>query len=189
MFKPGKALESQVADLVGRLGRAAHCLQFAEGLNPAQWEALRFLARANCYSRSPTALAEYLGTTKGTASQTIRALEAKGYIARKAHARDKRVVALDLTAAGAALLGRDPIRQVESAAASLPPEIGEAVRNGLMALMGRLQSECGGTSFGICQQCGHLRGGEGAQKCGLNGDALSEIDREKLCVNFAPIGG
>ena len=185
MFKNGKALGSQVADLVGRLGRAAHCLQFAEGLNPAQWEALRFLARANCYSRSPTALAEYLGTTKGTASQTIRALEAKGYIARKAHPKDKRVVTLDLTGEGTAILGRDPIRRVENAATALPAEMGEAIRSGLAALMGRLQADCGGTSFGQCQQCGHLRGEGEAQKCGLNGDVLSEGDREKLCVNFA----
>ena len=32
---------------------------------------------------------------------------------------------------------------------------------------------------------GHLRGEGEAQKCGLNGDVLSEGDREKLCVNFA----
>jgi DNA-binding MarR family transcriptional regulator len=58
------------ASLVDRLARAVHCLQYAEGLNPAQWVALRYLGCANRYSRTPTGLAEFLATTKGTASQT-----------------------------------------------------------------------------------------------------------------------
>lgn len=60
--------DNRIVELVNRLGRAVHCMQFARGLNPAQWEALRFVVRANRYSRTPSALAGFLGTTKGTAS-------------------------------------------------------------------------------------------------------------------------
>ena len=56
-----------IANAVNRLCRIAHSLQFAHGLNPAQWDALRYIARANKYSTTPGNLAEYLGTTKGTA--------------------------------------------------------------------------------------------------------------------------
>ncbi len=37
----------RAVELLDRMSRIAHGLQFALGLNPAQWEALRFLARAN----------------------------------------------------------------------------------------------------------------------------------------------
>src|SRR3546814_7076019 len=61
-------MAQRVIVLLDRLSRLTRELQFVDGLNPAQWEALRFLATANKYSRSPTALAEYLGATKGTVS-------------------------------------------------------------------------------------------------------------------------
>src|SRR5690606_124477 len=57
------ALAQRVILLLDRLSRLSRELQFVDGLNPAQWEALRFVARANRYSRTPTALAEYLGST------------------------------------------------------------------------------------------------------------------------------
>ena len=76
-----------VAVLLNRLSRIAHALQFSNGLNPAQWEALRYIGRANRYSASPTALADYVGSTKGTVSQTLIALEAKGYVSRSRKTR------------------------------------------------------------------------------------------------------
>ena len=90
----------RTVELLDRIGRIAHGLQFAQGLNPAQWEALRFLARANRYSRSPSALAEFLGTTKGTASQTVIALESKGLVSRTRRASDRRSVDLEVTPLG-----------------------------------------------------------------------------------------
>ena len=83
-----------IATLVDRLSRIAHSLQFSEGLNPAQWNALRFLARANKYSTSPGVLADYLGCTKGTISQTLIALESKGLVARIRCDEDRRKVLL-----------------------------------------------------------------------------------------------
>src|SRR5690606_16552640 len=92
----------QTASLVDRLARAVHCLQYAEGLNPAQWVALRFLGCANRYSRTPTGLAEFLATTKGTASQTIKSLEQKGFVRRAQHETDRRKCLLELTERGRA---------------------------------------------------------------------------------------
>src|SRR5215468_8942769 len=115
----GAGTAPYLAELLDRLGRATHALQFAHGLNPAQWEALRFLGRANRYSRSPSSLAEYLGTSKGTASQTLRALESKGYVRRSRSFRDRRGVSLELTPEGSVLLERDPMRDIEDAVAAL----------------------------------------------------------------------
>jgi DNA-binding MarR family transcriptional regulator len=183
----------RVAEFVNRLGRAAHCLQFEQGLNPAQWETLRYLARANRYSRSPTAIAEFLGTTKGTVSQTIRALEAKGYLRRSKDCSDGRAICLEVTDAGCAVLEQDPIKRLEQAVAALPPETSKVMLSGLRALMGKLQDNCGGRAFGLCGECGHLREGEEAcgsttadnqTQCGLNGDPLNDADKAQICVNF-----
>ncbi len=106
----------RAVELLDRMGRIVHGLQFALGLNPAQWEALRFLARANRYSRSPTALAEFLGTTKGTASQTLIALESKGVVKRTRRASDRRSVELEVTPLGLELIEKDPLAPVIEAA-------------------------------------------------------------------------
>lgn len=175
----------RIAELLDRIGRATHCLQFAGGLNPAQWESLRYLARANRYSRTPSALAEYLGTTKGTASQTLRALEAKGYIQREKRDGDRRSVWLELTETGHTALAHDPMAQLEFAAATLPKELGGPLADGLSSVLRSLKSDCGGREFGVCAQCGHLDPGvDGQTRCGLTGDALASEERTRICVDF-----
>jgi DNA-binding MarR family transcriptional regulator len=72
------SLESEATPFT-RLMRAG---EHEGGLNPAQWEALRYLSRANRFSNSPIALTRFLGSTKGTISQTIEALERKGFITK-----------------------------------------------------------------------------------------------------------
>ena len=113
---------SQLAAILDRLGRLLHYRQFAAGLNPAQWEALRFIDRANHYSRNPGALAEYLGTTKGTASQTVAALVRKGYLRRVGDKLDRRVHRLMLTDESQELLRSDPLQQLSQALETLTQE-------------------------------------------------------------------
>ena len=66
-----------IINLIERLGRFARSAQHCAGMKPAQWEALRFVSRANRYSRTPGALADFLSSTRGTVSQTPIALEKK----------------------------------------------------------------------------------------------------------------
>ncbi|MDA0704393.1 MAG: MarR family transcriptional regulator [Proteobacteria bacterium] len=180
-----KMHSARISDLLDRIGRATHCLQFADGLNPAQWETLRYLARANRYSRTPTALADYLGTTKGTASQTVRALESKGYIQRVKRTCDRRSVWLELTETGQTVLARDPMARLEYAASALPPDLGGVLADGLSSLLRGLKSDCGGREFGVCAQCGHLDPtADGEARCGLTGDSLASEDRTQICVEF-----
>jgi DNA-binding MarR family transcriptional regulator len=70
--------------------------------------ALRFFARANWFSRTPSAFAEFQATTRGTATQTIKALEAGGYLVRQRLESDGRSVSLQLTDKGREALARDP---------------------------------------------------------------------------------
>lgn len=177
----------RMTSLVDRLGRAVHCLQFADGLNPAQWAVLRYLGRANRYSRTPTAISDYLGTTRGTMSQTIKALEAKGMIGRATNGRDRRAVLLELTGEGNAALENDPLHCVASVAGALGDELDEASRF-LDRVVDCLQAKSGGLDYGVCTDCTHFCRNSFApdvHRCGLTGDPLSVADSTKICVNYS----
>lgn len=201
-------MPERISNLVNRLGRTIHCLQFAEGLNPAQWEALRFIGRANRYSRTPSALADYLRTTKGTASQTIKCLESKGLIERAPNTIDRRGVLLNITEEGRSILCRDPLKCLESAAGCLGTEV-EAANRILTGLIGRLEESSAQRAFGVCEDCTHfcknaaaadvalgdltVENGKscgkgstnaGDHKCGLTGENLSTAESSQICVNY-----
>jgi DNA-binding MarR family transcriptional regulator len=192
MSQTSDIVPRRIAQLVDRLTRLSRDLQFCEGLNPAQWEALRFLARANRYSRSPSALAAFLGTTRGTASQTLIALENRGLITRRRGTGDGRTRALDLTPEGEALLCRDPILAVEEAAKDLPQEIEIALVRGLSRLAHELESRAGAKTFGVCRDCSLLclaavkmNATEAiVPRCGLTGDHLNDSDQARICIDF-----
>jgi DNA-binding MarR family transcriptional regulator len=177
-------MSETLAHLLDRLGRAVHNLQYADGLNPAQWEALRFLSRANRYSRKPSALADYLGTTKGTVSQTVKALEDKGLIKRAVEARDRRIVRLELSDEGQAMLAKDPLLALSAATACAPEEVATATRI-LSGYVRSLQGQCGMKSFGVCSHCGHFTSDvcdDGVvPRCGLTGEPLSDTEIKKIC--------
>jgi len=184
---------TRLTDLLDRIQRMTRGLQYAHGLNPAQWDALRCIARANRYSRTPGALAQFLGTTKGTASQTINALEKKGLLTRCADPEDKRVRQIVLTGAGEALLARDPLNCLDLAVEKLAPDVAEIVTAGLARLSADLQERCGGADVGVCVQCGHFGGptGDGGARCGLKQADIPVADVGKICVNFRianPVG-
>ena len=95
-----KDFGSNAALMLERLARLMRASEHDGDLNPAQWEALRYLARANRFSNSPAALTRYLGATKGTISQTLMALDRKGYIAKAERPGEKRSITLTLTVTG-----------------------------------------------------------------------------------------
>src|SRR6202140_321010 len=91
------------------VGRLVQTEGYHGELSPAQWMALRFFARANSFSRTPSAFAEFQATTRGTASQAIKALEAGGYLVRQRSKADGRSVTLRLTDKGKEAIARDPV--------------------------------------------------------------------------------
>lgn len=180
---------SRIADLIDRVSRAVQRVQYAGGLNPAQWEALRYIAQANRYSRSPSAVAEYLGTTKGTASQTIKALVQKGCIERKAGSSDRRVVELVLTEIGGAMLEDDPLHRIGSAVREISDQL-SVMNTTFGQLLRRLQEGSGFREFGLCGECSRLclecaqTEPNGPHLCGVTGEALSREEVSQICVNF-----
>ena len=109
----------ETAEVLLLIGRLVQAEGYHGELSPAQWMALRFFARANQFSRNPSAFAEFQATTRGTASQAIKALEAGGYLIRMRSEADGRSVVLRLTDKGKEAVARDPfealVRAVELA--------------------------------------------------------------------------
>ena len=180
--------KDSVVALMDRLSRAIRRAQYAGGLNPAQWEALRFLNRANRISRTPGALAQFLNTTRGTASQTLIALAAKGYVHKVPCPTDRRVTFLDLTPKGKAQLEFDPLKRINELTASLPVGLEPALVEGLNRLLGRLNTEEGCKQFGVCPTCCHLevdvdRVADAPHRCGLTGEPLCQDDITRICVS------
>jgi len=181
----------QVAELIDRLSRLTRELQYVENLNPAQWEALRFICRANKYSRTPGALAEFLGTTKGTTSQTLISLESKGFIRKVRSQTDRRVIQLELTDTGEAMVLRDPILKIQRMADGLDPRTGAEIVQGLSRLLRDMQVEVGAKDFGFCAACAQYQGntcGSDTDRnhCGLTGEPIDPSDLERICVNYSP---
>src|ERR1035437_3074810 len=98
----------ETAELLVQVGRLVQAEGYDGELSPAQWMALRFFARANPFSRNPSAFAEFQATTRGTATQTIKSLEAGGYLVRQPSTADGRSVSLRTTSKGKKAVGRDP---------------------------------------------------------------------------------
>lgn len=177
----------RAAHLIERIGRVLRACDHANGLNPAQAESLRYLARANRFSRTPAALADFLGSTRGTVSQTLLALEAKGLIERQANARDGRSVTLELTSAGADFLRSDPV----STLAAMIDASGEAARlaDHLDAALRAAIAQRGGRAFGVCHSCRHFRRdcrkGAAPHHCVLLDEPLSAKESLLICAEQA----
>lgn len=178
----------RAARLIDRLGRLARAADHGGGLNPVQRAALRYLGLANRFSRSPAAVAEYLGATRGTVSQTLLALEAKGYLVRQTHPRDRRAVALELTAAGrrAAAEGAGIGLLAEAVARGCGAEAAALARF-LEATLAAAIARRGGRAFGVCRTCRYFRaqahpGAARPHHCGLLDLPLAEADAAAICI-------
>ena len=184
--------ESVVAELISQLGRFTHGEGFVGGLTPAQWSVLRYFSRANRFSRTVSAFAEFHGTTRGTASQTVKSLVNRGYLIRTRSRRDGRSVRLDLTGKGEKALADDPFEILARAAGVLSPTARGSLERALQRMVRHVAQEYGKCPFGTCPSCRYLRGdgscveGRPPYECGFLDEPLEEADLDQLCVNFEP---
>ncbi|MGX4805650.1 MarR family winged helix-turn-helix transcriptional regulator [Bradyrhizobium guangdongense] len=158
------------------------------GLSDREWMALRFLAGANRFSRTPTALASFLGATRSAASQVAAALQNKGLLVRKPSAEDKRSIVLCITGEGEKFLERDPINVLRDQVEAL--EAGE--RSRLHDTLGRVLSGLDVAKrrhrADVCSGCMFLvESGEGQDhqfRCRLFRKSLTSKDTTLLCAYF-----
>jgi DNA-binding MarR family transcriptional regulator len=185
----------KTAELLLQVGRLVQAEGYDGKLSPAQWMALRFFARANSFSRTPSAFAEFQATTRGTATQAIKALEASGYLVRQRSKVDRRSVSLRLTSKGKKALARDPFEVLVRAVDSLDAKEQTAMRHALHQVLTTVAASGAHRCFGVCQDCTYL-GGEiwcnlttaspSAPECALLGVPIQPEDAGLLCVHFQP---
>ena len=180
---------SQVAALLERIGRLLTTEAHAEGLLPVHWEALRYLQRANRFSMTAAALTTYLGLTKGTVSQTLKALETKGLVGKRVNSKDRRSNHLSLTAKGRRLLSSDPLTATIEAVEQLGNSTQRALDNGLQALLSARLAAQHRQPFGQCRNCVYFarrhQHGE-PHYCQLLNEPLAKSDADLICFEQQP---
>ena len=183
--------EVSVAELVTQLGRYAYGETSAgAGLTSAQWTALRYFSRANRFSRTVSAFAEFHATTRGTASQTVKSLVKARYLKRTPSPSDRRSTRLDVTPKAVGILTDDPFHRLTRAADSLSATARRTVTRALDRMLGELAHELSKPAFGVCTHCRHLYGdgcclqGQPPYECGLLSEPLDASEIKQLCVNF-----
>ena len=186
----------ETAELLVQVGRLVQAEGYDGELSPAQWMALRFFARANQFSRNPSAFAEFQATTRGTATQTIKSLEAGGYLVRQPSKADRRSVSLRLTSKGKKALARDPFEILVRAVDSLDANERTAMRRALYQVLSTLATSGAHRQIGVCQDCTHFGRemrrnppsmGASTAECLLLGVPIQPEDVGLLCVHFQPM--
>ena len=147
-------------------------------LKLVQLEALVYLSVANRYSDTAAALGEYLGVTKGTISQTIRALEQRGLVQKAADANDGRVLHCRLTKDGARIAAR---AHPASFLRELPSRQQQETLSAALGVLRALQAGRGFRSFGSCHTCEHFTLSGDGHRCALTGEPLSDEDSTRIC--------
>lgn len=176
---------SDLPELLLRLSRLAEAEGWDRGLNPAQAAALAYLARANRFSRAPSHLADWLGATRGTVSQTLKSLAARGLVAEGPAPRDRRSISYALTESGqAAVAGADGL---VAALADLPATQADQAAETLAALLRGLLDKRGHRPFGLCRNCRHHRPAlaGGSAFCSLLSVSLEAAETTQICAEFA----
>lgn len=160
------------------------------GLQAVHFQVLNYLSRCNKYSNTPASLANYLGMTRGTVSQSLIILENKGYISKETDQKDRRVVHLKLTTQGeSVLLKARPSNLYQDATdilkTSIQNPMGDAgvFQQALTALQKANQSQ----SFGVCKTCKNFASKDGQNFCQLTEEFLTDSDSLQICQEHLPV--
>jgi DNA-binding MarR family transcriptional regulator len=185
----------ETAELLLLVGRLVQAEGYDGELSPAQWMALRYFGRANPFSRTPSAFAAFQATTRGTASQAIKALSAGGYLVRQRSKADGRSLSLRLTNKGNKALARDPFEVLVRAVDSLDVKERTAMHHALHQVLTTVAASGAHRRFGVCQDCRYF----GGERCcnptiasrstperQLLGVPIQLEDAGLLCVHFQP---
>jgi DNA-binding MarR family transcriptional regulator len=185
-------LARETIELLGQIARFFLFEGAKHGLRDREWMALRFLSSANRFSRTPSALASYVGTTRGTASYIINELERLGYLEKTRSAKDKRSVTLSVTQQGRKFLGRDPVNVLTSAIGVLDDEHKTGLRDMLRRSLEQSDAALQSRHADVCKRCIFLREARASAvdkalaefTCRLFRATISEAEIELLCTSF-----
>ncbi len=156
-------------------------------LQPIQVSALLYLARCNHYSNTPLAVTEYLGLTKGTVSQSLKALEGKGLVVKVQNRRDKRSVHLQLTDEARGLVTAIAPPDFLLAALAQMGEQAQQLEQLFGNLLRTIQRNQEVPGFGLCHSCRFHQQRDGQPFCGLTEEPLAPTDSQLICREHQPL--
>ncbi|MCR9194529.1 MAG: MarR family transcriptional regulator [Hyphomonas sp.] len=169
-----------VRQLVLRLARLDADAGRSGGLNPAQSMALEYLARANKFSRQPSHVAEFMGSTRGTVSQTLKVLREKGLIDEVRSKTDRRALSYKLTQSGQKSLAQSS--SLRNSLKELSPLEIDRLGKSLQAVLDTALEANGQKPFGVCKTCRHFAPYTKGGFCNLLSTPIDQSEAEKICV-------
>lgn len=170
--------------LIDRIARLDAAEDWTRGLNPSQAAALGYLRQANRFSRAPSHVADYLGSTRGTVSQTLKALARKGLVVEAAEDGDRRRIRYDVTAEGSAHGRAD--RALDRALRGLSPADADRLDATLSDTLRAVLVARSGRSFGICRTCAHHDPRDVGGYCRLLKADLGPEEPAQICHEHEP---
>ena len=174
-----QASRRRIADLIERIARINAAEEWTDGLNPTQWTALSYLARANRFSRAPSQVTEFMASTRGTVSQTLKALARKGLIEELRSETDRRWMSYAVTETGEAVLNRATLAQ--KAVGDLDDALAGPLTDGLEALLRSALKARGKRPFGMCRSCRHHKAKRTGGYCMLLNEELASHETRQIC--------
>jgi DNA-binding MarR family transcriptional regulator len=174
-----------VKHLIKRLARVEENEWWNSDLKPAQHTALEYLARANRFSRKPSQIAGFLGSTRGTVSQTLKALVEKGFIVEEhCPELDKRSKSFVLTVKGFERLTKTDT--LTEALDGIPREKLLEIALTLRPVLNKVLLKKKQRDFGLCRRCKHFeKQGEGGACQLLKADLTTE-ETIQICYHSEP---
>ena len=171
-----------IRDLLERIVRINAAEEWSDELSPTQLTALSYLVQANRFSRSPSQVAEFLATTRGTVSQTLKVLARKGLIEKILSQADRRWASYEVTKAGLSALNRSTV--IDEVLEGLNTQTTNALAIGLEALVRDALKARGRRRFGVCKTCRYYKPKGTGGFCTLLREELTKKDAEQICHEY-----
>lgn len=180
--------KAHIASLIERLGNLLRSEERTSGadsgLQAVHVQILNYLSQCNRYSNTPAGVTDFIGSTKGTTSQSINILDTKGFIDKVPDREDGRVIHLELTRKGKSFVDSEfPPSEFSGMLDSLNSEESDVLSELLTKLLVQLQRRNEGKLFGVCHTCKHFKeNGLGkSHQCGLTLEPLSKKESTLIC--------
>jgi len=177
--------QNRIKELIDRIGRISAADEWGEEINPTQRTALSYLARANRFSRSPSQVSDFMTATRGTVSQTLKALAKKGLIEEVRSEHDKRSISYSVTKQGEAFFEKQNI--IEDALSHLDDAESSRLLDGLETLVRNALELRSLRPFGVCKTCIHHKKKPRGGFCQLLDEELSEIEIAQICHEHSQV--
>ncbi len=173
-----------IRSLITRLARIDASESWDADLNPAQRAALDYIGHANRFSRAPSQAAAFLGTTRGTTTQTFKALARKGYVTEQRSLTDKRSISYDLTDSGVKQVAHQNL--LAKVVAGLDPTTRSQLEQGLRRVLADTIRRNDNKPFGVCKSCRHFEGRGKDGFCRLLHETLEPYETLQICHEQEP---